>query len=321
MDPLTETKSVTSDGKNLNWKNLSERLEIHLEAHRVQMELDGYNPKTIRLSQSSLKVLKARGADLLMPDSVKAVIARQQWSGNRTRNVCNAYTSFLRYLNLSWTPPRYTIIRKVPFIPTEQEIDELVAGSPNPLATFLQLLKETAMRRGEAIKIPWIDVDLERRVINCNYPEKGSNPRSFPALSGKLLNMLNNLPKENDTLFGNATENLLKNQLCRARARLAFKLGNPRIKEIHFHTLRHWKATMLYHYAKDIMIVKEFLGHRTIDNTLLYIQIEKSLFANLPDDKFIIRAVHSIEEATELGEVGFEPFMVIQGVQLMRKRK
>jgi hypothetical protein len=58
-----------------------------------------------------------------------------------------------------------------------------------------------------------------------------------------------------------------------------------------------------------------FLGHRFIENTQLYIQLDKKLFANVPDDKFIIRAVHSIEEATQLGEVGFEPFIVIQGVQ------
>jgi hypothetical protein len=78
---------------------------------------------------------------------------------------------------------------------------------------------------------------------------------------------------------------------------------------------------MLYHYTKDILVVQQFLGHRFIENTQLYIQLDKKLFANVPDDKFIIRAVASIEEATRLGEVGFEPFMVIQGLQLMRKRK
>ena len=32
---------------------------------------------------------------------------------------------------------------KKPFKPTEQEIDDLIAASPSPLAVFLQLLKET----------------------------------------------------------------------------------------------------------------------------------------------------------------------------------
>lgn len=88
-----------------------------------------------------------------------------------------------------------------------------------------------------------------------------------------------------------------------------------------FHTLRHWKATMEYHYTKDIMHVKEFLGHREIDNTMLYIQLDQSLFKNIPDDSFIIRAAHDLEEAVKLGEVGFEPFVFTGGVQLFRKRK
>ncbi len=78
---------------------------------------------------------------------------------------------------------------------------------------------------------------------------------------------------------------------------------------------------MLYHYTKDILLVKEFLGHKEIDNTLVYIQLDKNLFQNVQDDTFIIRAAHNLEEAVKLGEVGFEPFVVMDGVQLFRKRK
>jgi integrase len=189
------------------------------------------------------------------------------------------------------------------------------------VATFIQLLKETAMRSGEAIRLKWKDADLTRKIIMCNDPEKGSNPRIFSELSSKLLTMLDNLPRENETLFGHVTKNSLKATFTRSRKRLAHKLGNPRLKDIHFHTLRHWKATMLYHYVKDLLVVAEFLGHKDIENTRLYIQLEKNLFKNVPDDQFIIKAISTLEEAVKLGEVGFEPFMIVNGVQLMRKRK
>lgn len=309
-----ETKTVTGDERDLKGK---------LEVYHAKMEIQRYKASTIRLSYSALTVLMKRGADLANPESVKEVIAKQPWSGNRVRNVCNAYTSFLKYLGLMWEPPNYEIIRKIPFIPTEQEIDDLIAASPNILATFLQLLKETAMRRGEAIRVPWKDVDLERRVIMCNEPEKGSNPRVFSELGGKLLNMINNLPRENELLFCATTEDMLKNQLCRTRKRLAFKLGNPRLNEIHFHTLRHWKATMLYHYKPDMLVVAEFLGHKDLENTRLYIQLEKSLFKNLPSDQFITRVAHNVEESCKLVEVGFE-FITGEyndGGKIFRKRK
>lgn len=309
MADLTETKTVKVD------------IESKLREYHLNMKIDGYSEATIKLSWGILEVLRKRGADLENPKSAKEVISKQAWSGNRKRNVINAYGKFLKYLGLQWEEPICTVTRKIPFIPTEQEIDDLIAGVPLTVAAYLQLLKETGMRSGEAIKVQWKDVDLERRVIICNNPEKGSNSRIFSDLSAKLLTMLNQLPKINDYLFGDRSVYSLKAVFGRSRAVQAYKLANPRLKEIHFHTLRHYYATMLYHYTKDILLVQEKLGHKSIENTQLYIQLDKQLFQNVADDKFIIKAVHSIEEATQLGEVGFEPFMVIQGVQLMRKRK
>ncbi len=203
---VTEKTAVTSDEKDIKG--------LLLEYH-VRMQLQGYKDSTIRLSESVLRTLVSRGALLTEPETIKKVIANQSnketayngkiWSGSRKRNVINAYTDFLEYLGMTWDAPLYEIIRKLPFIPTEQEIDDLVAGSPNILAAFLQLLKETGMRRGEAIAVPWKDVDLERRIIYCNNPEKGSNSRIFSDLSGKLLNMLSNLPRGNDLIFGLTT--------------------------------------------------------------------------------------------------------------------
>jgi integrase len=314
LDNLTEIKTVKGDLENVKGQ---------ITQHLAKMELQGYKPATIRLSRSVLTFLLKHDADLGNPESVKEVISKQNWSGNRKRNVIVAYTSFLKYIGLTWEQPKYTIIRKLPFIPTEHEIDDLIAGTPNPLSTFLQLLKETAMRRGEAIVLPWKDVDLERKVIMCNVPEKGSNPRIFSDLSGKLLSMLNTLPKENELVFGKTTIEQLKNQLCRNRKRLAFKLGNPRLEEIHFHTLRYWKGTMLYHYGMPFLEVAEFLGHRNIENTRLYIQLEKSLFKNLPNDQFETRIAHNAEESCKLIEVGFEYVTgeYNDGGKIFRKRK
>jgi len=60
--------------------------------------------------------------------------------------------------------PRYRRIQKLPFIPTEGELDQLMASSGKKTGTFLQLLKETGMRAGEAWKLWLKDVDF----INFN---------------------------------------------------------------------------------------------------------------------------------------------------------
>jgi site-specific recombinase XerD len=41
---------------------------------------------------------------------------------------------------------------------------------------------------------------------------------------------------------------------------------------------RHWKATLEYHKTKDIFHVKNFLGHNSVRNTEIYMNIEHALF-------------------------------------------
>ncbi|MDR0373564.1 MAG: tyrosine-type recombinase/integrase [Nitrososphaerota archaeon] len=66
------------------------------------------------------------------------------------------------------------------------------------------------------------------------------------------------------------------------RKKIAQKLKNERILKIHFHTLRHWKATPEYHKTKDIIHVMKLLGHRNIQDTMLYTHVVRmKVFAQL----------------------------------------
>ena len=40
---------------------------------------------------------------------------------------------------------------------------------------------------------------------------------------------------------------------------------------------------MEYHRTKDVLYVKQLLGHKRIKNTLIYIQLEEALFADQTD--------------------------------------
>lgn len=66
-------------------------------------------------------------------------------------------------------------------------------------------------------------------------------------------------------------------------------------------TLGHWKATIEYHKTKDILHVMKVLGHRNINNTLVYTQL-----VDFGDDEYTVRVAHTIEEDKQLVEVEFE---------------
>ncbi|MBS7632987.1 hypothetical protein KEJ15_05125 [Candidatus Bathyarchaeota archaeon] len=86
-----------------------------------------------------------------------------------------------------------------------------------------------------------------------NNAEKKGKPRIFK-ISQKLTAMLNAIPEEKDGSFRSCYANLYRDFNSQRRT-IAAKLQNPRLLRIFFHTFRHWKATMEYHRAKDILHV------------------------------------------------------------------
>jgi integrase len=71
---------------------------------------------------------------------------------------------------------------------------------------------------------------------------------------------------------------------------------------IHFHTFRHWKATMEYAKTRDILHVMQVLGHRNIKNTLIYTQLVKME----KESNYYSVVAKTAKEAKDLIESGFE---------------
>jgi len=274
----------------------------------------GYSQATIKGRVKLLNRLMRLGANFTDEESIKEVIAQQSWSVSRKVNAVDAYDSLLKMQGKTWTPPIYKRTRKLPFIPTEVELDQLIAGCSPRLSTYLQLLKETGMRCGEACELlKWTDIDFEQRSIRIT-PEKGSNPRILP-LSRKLVDMLSSLPKNTDTAFG-VNADLMRRNFGKQRKRITAKLKNSRLTQITFHTFRHWKATMEYHKTRDILHVKEVLGHKSLNSTMLYTQL-----ISFKDDDFNAAVAHSEEEACKLVESGFDFVCDFNSNKIFRKRK
>ena len=77
---------------------------------------------------------------------------------------------------------------------------------------------------------------------------------------------------------------------------------------------------MEYHKTKDIVHVKEVLGHKSIQNTMIYINLEQTTFQE-QNDEFTTRVAKSLKGARALLEAGFEYVMEMDGVKVFRKRK
>ena len=74
------------------------------------------------------------------------------------------------------------------------------------------------------------------------------------------------------------------------------------------------------HKTKDIIHVQQLLGHKSIQNTMIYINLERAIFKEA-NDEFTVRTVDTLEEACKLMEVGFEYVCDMDDKKLFRKRK
>ncbi len=282
----------------------------------IWLKKEGYAPSTIESRVKILKILVKRGACLDDQESIKVAISQQKWVNKRKNNAVDAYTTYLKMRGSSWDPPKYLVVETLPFIPTEAELDALIAGCGQKTSTFLQFLKETGVRAGEAVKVRWIDIDFESSTARIT-PEKGSRPRA-PRLSLKLMNMMSAIRTDSSSEYVfNRSQGGITRVFQRQRRKIAYKLQNPRLLNITFHTFRHWKATTEYARTKDILYVMNLLGHKRIQNTLIYTQL-----TDLKSDDYTCKVATSVEEAKPLIEAGFEFVCAMQyGISLFRKRK
>ncbi len=318
---VEETKNLPAEPKTLEvLRGNTGDIKGKLVEFAWWMKKEGNREATIFGRSKLIRILHLRGANLYDPDSVKDTIAKQKWCEGRKANAVDSYSAFLRMAGGTWQAPKYKPIRKIPFVPKETEIDQLITGCSHRAATFLQLLKETGARGGEAWMLEKDWIDYESNTVSIT-PEKDSNPRIFH-ISQKLVGMLRSLPDDyGKRVFSNTNMPLdhFRDNFTQQRKRIAHHVQNPRLQRISFKTLRTWKGTMEYHRTKDILYVMSVLGHKNIKNTLVYIQLEESPIQRR--NRLHLQSRQNRKRSLVLIEAGFEYVCDFDGHKLFRKRK
>jgi integrase len=252
--PSTALEPRLFDGKVLNvlWKLMK----------------DGYAETTIKGYSKRLKML-AKHANLDNPEAVKSYIATQDnWSNAYKESCVNAYSHYVREHGLSWEKPIYKRSRRLPNVPTTEQVNKIIAHAGRKYSMIFSILRDTGLRPIELHRLTLRDTDLDKGII---YPEtaKSGNARALK-LKKSTLAMLKGYVADqnfdlNERMFPTTT--VMTHVFMRVRNRLAKRLHEPELRRFRLYDLRHYFATMLYHKTKDILYVKEQLGHRRLENT------------------------------------------------------
>ncbi|MCJ7613676.1 tyrosine-type recombinase/integrase [Candidatus Bathyarchaeota archaeon] len=266
------------------------------------MKSRGYSERTLKGYSKRLKLL-AKYIDLDDPGSVKRFIAGQDgWSNAYKEGVVNAYVHYVRFYGLDWTKPKYKRSERLPNVPSSDQVNTIIAHSGRKYSMIFSVLRDTGLRPVELHRLTMKNIDLEKGII---YPEsaKGGRARSLK-LKTETLAMLKEYISRNN--FGLTEKmfpdtDIVSHVFMRIRNRLAKRLCEPQLRKFRLYDLRPYYATMLYHRTKDILLVKEKLGHKRLETTLFYTHL-----IDFQDEEFTVRAAKNVTEATALIESGFE---------------
>ena len=284
----------------------------------IKMKNNGKAETTIHFTRKALQFL-AKHADLNNPEQVKQFIANHEVSNHYKRNLCIAYNKYLEHTNQTWNMPLYRQPSKMPNIPTTAKLNMLISHAGKHLALRLKISMETGLRPIEVMRLKVKDVNFETRTLQPATAKNGA-PRMIK-LSIQTTAMLKaHISKykrtQHDKIFKGTSDNYGK-LFRQMRNNLAEKLQDPTIRNIRLYDLRHYYATRLYSKTKDILLVKQQMGHKKLETTLIYTQL---LHFN-EEDEYTCKTATNIKQATKLIENGFQYITEIDGTKLFRKRK
>jgi len=280
----------------------------------INVTNSGKAKNTQRCIASSLRRI-SKGADLHNPEEVKTYIANLNLDNQTKNSLALGYNWFCKTNAIEWKRPYFKWERKIPLIPTTENINKIISASTPKYATIFTILTETGLEAHELATMERKSIDLTQGIINARGC-KGHNSRSFK-LKQQTAEMLRHYLADYTQEKPFPSSRSMGEIWRRTRNQLAKKLNQPELKNIPMRNLRHYFATMKYDQTKDILLLKSLLGHKKLETTMFYVQ----LIVHDNEEEYTCKATKDIKEEMELIEHGFQYVTQTGEYKLYRKRK
>jgi integrase len=153
-------------------------------------------------------------------------------------------------------------VENIKYFADMNEVQRIVDNAAPHLGPIILTAVYTGLRLGRILSMKWGQVDFDNMQIV--FIGKSRINQSVPIVE-PLYELLGAIPRVSDFVF---TRNGRPLKSIKEGWRAAMKRADVPYKN--FHTLRHTTATWLLRDSKDLRLVKEVLGHKTIQTTLKY---------------------------------------------------
>jgi len=167
---------------------------------------------------------------------------------------------------------------------TRDEVDSMMKAArkrgryPHRDATLILLAFRHAFRVGELVRLRWDHVDLKAGTILAKRLKGGVD--SVHPLLGDEIRALRKLPKDSPYLFTTERKGPMTDQSARYVIREAGKKAKLPFPT-HPHSLRHGTGFYLANKGIDTRRIQQFMGHRSIQSTVVYTQLAPGSFKDM----------------------------------------
>lgn len=172
--------------------------------------------------------------------------------------------------------PRRKAVRKLPSVPTAEEIEKLLAAVRSPMhRAVLMLAYGAGLRIEEALHLCIQDIDSAAGVIHVRAAKR--NRDRDVMLSPRLLEELRSYwracrPAGPGLFPGRSGHGTLTRNAVGLAIRKASRAAGIE-RHIHPHALRHAFATHLLEQGTDLRMVQVLLGHASLSSTTRYLHM------------------------------------------------
>lgn len=232
-----------------------------------------------------LNVLGGRHLDEINPGTMRDLRNRLHQSGMAPQTVKHVLALVRRIVNSAihekaWAGPNPVGKGTIPKVSntrlrflSQGEAQALIEACNARLKPIVITALSTGMRRGEILSLTWRQIDLEHGFIFVEKTKSGKR-REIP-ISAILKETLTALPRDPSVpwVFYNPST---KKPLQDVKRSFASALETAKIKDFHFHDLRHTFASHLVMGGTPLATVSQLLGHSDISMTMRYAHLSPS---------------------------------------------
>jgi integrase/recombinase XerD len=282
-DKISKARALALIEHPLNGENL-----LAFKKFQNMLVLKGYSPNTFRTYSNEfhilLRVLHSIPVAALTREHIHAyllwLIKHKQYSEAHTHTAINAIKFYFEKVEGRGTEfydlPRPKKIQKLPDVLAEEEVVSIIQKTTNLKHRAILMTSYSAgLRVSELVSLKISDIDSKRMMLHVRAA-KGKKDRMVP-LSTKLLETLRDyykLYKPKDYLFegergGPYAARSAQMVLFAAKRKAGIT------KKGSIHMLRHSYATHLLEAGIDIRYIQSFLGHNSLQTTMIYTHVGK----------------------------------------------